>query len=107
MPIQALITHLPKSEVKKQIAAMDGAADVLEIVDHEGAQCLLRSTLHDEAPDNEKSRVNDMVQKIADADSKLVREAVAKAEADSKPVREAAAIPAQDRAVTPVSSKSE
>jgi hypothetical protein len=79
MPIQALVTHLPKADVEKKIATIDGASEVIEVVDCHGGTCLLRSTIHPESEPSEKQRVADMIQSIADADSKLVREQAKKA----------------------------
>lgn len=79
MPIQALITHLPKADVEKRVAAVQGDEQVLEVVDCEGGTCLVRSTIHPESEPSVKQGVADMIQKIADEDTKLVRAAVAAA----------------------------
>lgn len=85
MPMQILVTKMTREDVKGAIAKLN-AADILEIVDPPGPKstCMVRAKIKMNAPLNERSQVMALLQKIADADSKLVRKVVAERQAARK-----------------------
>jgi hypothetical protein len=85
MPMQILITRMKREDVKGAIAKLD-AIELLEIVDPPGpkATCIVRAKTKMEAPVNERNHAMGLLQKIADADSKLVQKAVAERQAARK-----------------------
>lgn len=85
MPMQILVTKMSREEVKNAIAKLN-ASEILAIVDPPGPKstCIVRAKTKMNAPMNERSQSMMLLQKIADADSKLVQEAVAKRKAERK-----------------------
>jgi hypothetical protein len=85
MPMQILVTKMSREDVKGAIAKLD-ATELMEIVDPPGPKstCIVRATIKMNAPQNERSQVMALLQKIADADSKLVQKAVAERQAARK-----------------------
>lgn len=85
MPMQILVTKMTKPDVEAAIAKLN-AAEILEIVDPPGPKstCIVRAKTKMNAPMNERNQAMMLLQKIADADSKLVQETVAKRQAERK-----------------------
>jgi hypothetical protein len=90
MPMQILITRMTRDEVKGAIAKLD-ASELMEIVDPPGPKstCIVRAKTKMEAPIAERNQVMALLQKVADADSKLVQKAVAERQAARKAKEEA------------------
>ena len=85
MPMQILVTRMKREDVKGAIAKLD-ATELLEILDPPGPKstCIVRAKTKMEAPANERNQAMALLQKIADADSKLVQKAVAERQAARK-----------------------
>ena len=101
MPMQILVRKMTRDEVKGVIAKLN-AAEVLVIGDTPGqgkATCLVSAKTKMNAPPNERTQVMGLLQKIADADAKLVQAAAAERQAKRK--ADADAANASDVEVTP------
>lgn len=80
MPMQILVTQMTRKDVDNAIVKLEAAA-LLETVDPPGPKstCIVRGKIPMNSPANERAQVMGLLQKIADADSKLVRAIVEKA----------------------------
>jgi len=93
MPMQILVRKMSRDEVKGAIAKLN-ASEVLVIGDAPGegkASCLVFAKTKMNAPPNERTQVMGLLQKIADADAKLVQAAAAERQAKRKAEADAAA----------------